>query len=220
MNLNIDSTQRTYRFWAPMYDLAHHVQTIWQDSEYRKIVAEKTQVKENDLVLDIGTGTGLTGLEILALEPNATVFGADISEEMLKKAYENIESREATGSFYLLNKNIEQMSFKDNTFDKIVSAYGFGGIPDKEKAFREIVRVGKNGSRIVMLEMCEPPEQMTVKRALHNYMVVPFIKRLWHFENSDLEGLFLKNNVEVEGSEYKGDLILGSSKLVYGTINK
>jgi predicted TPR repeat methyltransferase len=82
-----DDNRRLYAKWAPTYE------SVFVDREkyrYPKAVAEvfaETVPSQNIVtVVDIGTGTGLTGMYLTALRNNLTVDGIDISPEMLGEA--------------------------------------------------------------------------------------------------------------------------------------
>ncbi len=215
-----NNIQRTYRFWATIYDLAHHLQTLWRDSNYRLMVAKAVNLQAGDKVLDISTGTGLTGLAELLEERKIYVIGIDITYAMLQKAQANINSIGLTQNFVLINGDIEQLPYADNSFDVILSTYGIGGIDNRDAAFKEIVRVAKPNARIAAIEMCTPPESEGLKRNIHNYFVHPWIKLFWSFRDTDLNGLFQRYTISISGTEYLEELIFGSSILVYGRINK
>ena len=92
-----------------------------------KIIKENLDIKSNDILLDIGCGTGLSS------EFNCNVVGIDPSLELLKQ-----------------NKNIdkilakaEYIPFKNNVFDKVISITSMHNFNNIEKSIKEIKRVGK-----------------------------------------------------------------------------
>lgn len=101
----------------------------------------------NDVVLDVGSGTGEPGLTIATMLTGGKVIINDIAEDMVEIARENAERRGI--------KNIEtdtsdvcQLPFADNTFDAISCRFGFMFFPDMLLAAKEMVRVLKPGGRI------------------------------------------------------------------------
>ncbi|UOK42340.1 MULTISPECIES: class I SAM-dependent methyltransferase [Flavobacterium] len=104
-------------------------------------------VKNNDIVLDIATGTGEPGLTIASKLNGGKVILTDLAEDMLEIARENASLRGI--------KNIEtvvcdvcELPFPDNTFDAISCRFGFMFFPDMELAAKEMVRVLKPGGKI------------------------------------------------------------------------
>ena len=92
-----------------------------------KIIKENLNIKSDDILLDIGCGTGLSS------EFNCNVVGIDPSLESLKQ-----------------NKNIdkilakaEYIPFKNNVFDKVISITSMHNFNNIEKSIKEIKRVGK-----------------------------------------------------------------------------
>ena len=103
--------------------------------------------KENDIVLDIASGTGEPGLTIGTMLKGGKVVITDLSPNMLQIVAENAEKKGI--------KNIEihacdacELPFDDNTFDAISCRLGFMFFPDMLMAIKEMVRVLKPGGRI------------------------------------------------------------------------
>ena len=215
-----ESIRKLYSRWAPIYELAHHLQTIWTDSKYRNIVANIVDIQPGERVLDVSTGTGLTGLAALAKQPGAYVVGIDFTPAMLYPAQDNIKKNSAEGRFGIVTGDMENLPFANNSFDVIISTYGIGGIEDREKAFAEIVRVAKPDARIAAIEMISPPLEKGLKRMAHKYLVEPWIKRFWGFRDIELEKPFEKHGINIERTEYYDEFVLGSSKLAYAIVRK
>ena len=81
-----EDNKRLYAKWAATYD------TSFVDAKqyrYPKAISEVFDQVVTDSVsrvLDIGTGTGLTGMYLSRLRPNVVLDGMDISREMLEQA--------------------------------------------------------------------------------------------------------------------------------------
>ena len=80
-----DDNRRLYAAWAATYE------TSFVDAKqyrYPKAIAEvfNDVVGSVTRVLDIGTGTGLTGMYLTRLRPDVVIDGMDISPEMLAQA--------------------------------------------------------------------------------------------------------------------------------------
>ena len=105
------------------------------------------QIHENDVVLDIASGTGEPGLTIAGLAPHGRVTGFDIAENMLKTA------KEKAGELSISNFAVQQgdaceMPFQNNMFDKISCRMGLMFFPDMQMAANEMFRVLKPGGRM------------------------------------------------------------------------
>lgn len=81
-----EDNRRLYAKWASTYE-SEFVEK--KQYRYPKAIAEvfNEKVPRNALhVVDVGTGTGLTGTYLVAHRPEITVDGIDISSEMLEQA--------------------------------------------------------------------------------------------------------------------------------------
>lgn len=210
-------------YWkrASIYDFTHHLQTLWADNIHRKATVKHAYLKDNDEVLDVCTGTGLTAI-IAAKNYNVFVTGVDLSTRMLEYAECNIRKKNLSNKIKLVYADVENLyPLKDNSFDVILSAYGFGGVEDGSKAMKELVRVAKPNARISFAEMSEPPREFNIIwKILHKAVVEPWIIYKWNFRDLDLENLFLNNNISISGKKYYKNRILGSTTLIHGFIKK
>jgi len=100
------------------------------DSSYIKAFISSTDFNKNDLVLDVGTGTGVIAH---ALAPFVKeVIGLDISQDMLKHSNWN-------GNKYFIKRDIRDPIFYDNVFDKVTARLVFHHIVrDTQKAMNVI----------------------------------------------------------------------------------
>ena len=111
-----------YNLIAPGYDEQYGTeQRIKVD-----IIKENLNIKTNDLLLDVGCGTGISDF-------NCKVLGIDPSVELLKQ---NL------GNQTILAK-AENIPFKDNAFDKVISVTSMHNFDDIGNSIKEIKRVGK-----------------------------------------------------------------------------
>lgn len=144
MAMTTETVKRAYRRDAPIYDLVFGA--IFHPG--RKTAVEHLHCKPGDRILEVGVGTGLS----LGMYPNdVKVVGIDLSQHMLdrakvKAAEENYPQVEA-----LLQMDAQQMSFPDNSFDKVVAMYVASVVPDPKQMMKEIQRVVKPGGTIIFL---------------------------------------------------------------------
>ncbi len=77
---------------------------------------------------------------------NARIIGLDYSDDMLEKAatrFKDIKNIE------LIQGDVGNLRFEDNSFDMVLSMNGFHVFPDKKKAFSEVFRVLKPDGRFI-----------------------------------------------------------------------
>jgi arsenite methyltransferase len=100
-------------------------------------------IKKGDSVLDLGSGAGNDCFVARALVgESGTVTGIDFTDEMLKKAGENVKKLGYTNVAFVKG-DIEEMPLPGNTYDVVLSNCVLNLVPDKKKAFAEIFRVLK-----------------------------------------------------------------------------
>jgi SAM-dependent methyltransferase len=113
--------------------------------EWAQKVADAAQIQAGERVLDVACGTGTLAREV-APRTGATGFvtGLDPNAGMLEVAKQlapGVEWRQG---------NAESLPFADQTFDAVVSQFGFMFFDDRREAVRHAVRVLKPGGRLAI----------------------------------------------------------------------
>ena len=109
------------------------------------IPTEFAQIKEGDLVLDLGSGAGndcFVAREIIG--ESGKVIGIDMTEVMIDKSRENAEKLNFNNVEFRKG-DIEKIPVGGNRVDVVISNCVFNLVPDKAKAFCETYRVLKPG---------------------------------------------------------------------------
>jgi phosphatidylethanolamine/phosphatidyl-N-methylethanolamine N-methyltransferase len=141
--LDYKQITRAYAILSPMYDLLF--ERVFHPG--RVAAVELLGVKSNDLVLEVGIGTGLN----LPLYPqDCHLVGIDLSRPMLSKAEEKVKE------YGMNNVTIKQMDaskleFPDEHFDHVLATYVISAVPEPVQVLREIKRVCKKNGHIVIL---------------------------------------------------------------------
>jgi len=107
-------------------------------------------IKEGDSVLDLGSGAGFDCfLASKRVGKLGKVVGIDMTEEMIEKAKSNAK-RYKFGNVEFVLGDIEELPFKKESFDVVISNCVINLAPDKLKVFKEAYRVlKKNGKMYV-----------------------------------------------------------------------
>jgi ubiquinone/menaquinone biosynthesis C-methylase UbiE len=101
-------------------------------------------VSEDQVHLDIASGTGEPGLTVAARAPRGRVVLTDLSPAMLAAA------RRRAASLGLTNVETQEcaaddLPYKDNSFDSVSCRFGFMFFPDIPRAVAELTRVLRPG---------------------------------------------------------------------------
>lgn len=168
---------RIYAKRAKLYDLAHHLQTLWADGDHRRLVVEAARLVDDNVTLDVGCGTGLLSIGAAS---KIRVAGLDQSFEMLSAASSNVNRFHCRGRVGLVCGDACRMPFADSQFDVVMSVYGLGAIQELPSAFEEMWRVSKPRARLSLLEMTSPPgDSWLIRRAVHKKLVEPWVRHFW-----------------------------------------
>lgn len=143
-------------------------------------------------VLEVGIGTGANIPHYPSHIDSLT--GVDFSSGMLQHARERVAIGRFPYPVQLMEEDIQNLPFPDNTFDSIVATCVFCSVPDPVKGLMELKRVCKPTGRIYMLEHMRS-ENRWVGLAMD--LLNPLTVRLW---GSNINRETLKN---IEISELK-----------------
>ncbi len=114
-----------YKLTAKSYD-----ELYGQEQQIKlNIIKEALNIKNNDLLLDVGCGTGLSS------SLNCKVIGIDPSLELLKQNNNITE---------IILARAENIPFKNKIFDKVISVTSMHNFDNIGESIKEIKRVGKN----------------------------------------------------------------------------
>ena len=92
-----------------------------------EMIKQNFNIKKNDFLLDVGCGTGVSS------DFSCKVIGIDSSISLIQQ--NNNKNK--------ILARAENMPFKDNSFDKVISVTSLHNFEDIGKGIREIKRVGK-----------------------------------------------------------------------------
>jgi SAM-dependent methyltransferase len=110
-------------------------------------------VGEGDVVLDIGSGSGTDALIAWGLVgPRGRVIGLDMTAAMRDKLLRNAAALGAS-NLEVLAGNAEEIPLPDGSVDVVTSNGVLNLVPDKPRAFAEIVRVLKDGGRVQIADI-------------------------------------------------------------------
>ncbi len=80
-------------------------------------------IRNNSIVLDLGTGTGILGILLCGKTNLAKIYGIEVQENVAEMANRSIKLNNLENRFEIINDNIKNLEkyFKENSIDAIVS---------------------------------------------------------------------------------------------------
>jgi len=102
-------------------------------------------------VLDVGSGTGNTVLEIAQkVKPTGKAVGVDFTRQGIGRSRKKAKMLGLEGVAEFRLSDAEKLPFEDGIFDAVISECVVSLTPDKRQVLNEKVRVLKPGGRIIM----------------------------------------------------------------------
>jgi ubiquinone/menaquinone biosynthesis C-methylase UbiE/uncharacterized protein YbaR (Trm112 family) len=108
------------------------------------------EIPENARVLEVSVGTGAN---LRYFPPGAELYGLDLSWGMLKRCRKNLLRWKRTAA--LFHGEAERLPFADAGFDVVFHVGGINFFNDKVRAIREMIRVARPGTKIVVVDETE-----------------------------------------------------------------
>jgi phosphatidylethanolamine/phosphatidyl-N-methylethanolamine N-methyltransferase len=140
--MQVDAIERTYRRWAPVYDLAFgHI------TNGGRVLAARHANAAGGSVLEVGIGTGLA-LDTYA--PSVQVTGIDLSEPMLAEARLRVKKKALRNVVGLHQMDAREMALPDAAFDHVAAMHIMSVVPEPERVLDEMVRVCRPGGSVMI----------------------------------------------------------------------
>jgi SAM-dependent methyltransferase len=179
---------------------------------YSKIASMASEVKREDVVLDIGCGVGRTAKDLTHLCD--FVVGMDFSPAMVQKAREIVADVDHVISFQVMEEasirtckihsfgmwqktdfiigDVLWIPYNDETFGCVLAVNLFDRVPHPERAIIEISRVLKSNGSFIATDPYDWDEDYTPRRSIEG-------KRLW-LEKDDILNKLRNHGFTIEDS--------------------
>ncbi len=140
--MQVDAIQKSYRRWAPVYDL-----TFGRITQGGRVLAAAHVNAQGGSVLEVGIGTGLA-LDYYAA--HVRVIGIDLSAEMLREAETKARKQRLTNLVGLHQMDARQIAFPDASFDHVAAMHVMSVVPEPETVLAEMARVVRPGGSVMI----------------------------------------------------------------------
>jgi len=135
--------ERAYARWAPIYDVL--CGPVFLNG--RRAAANAAR-EVGGRILEIGVGTGLSFDDY---DASTEITGIDMSEPMIARARERLDSGRYPHVKDLQVMDAHAMTFPDATFDCVVGQFVITLVEDPERVLSECARVVKPGGQIILV---------------------------------------------------------------------
>lgn len=128
---------------AHSYDLLNHRLSLGIDYIWRNAAIKLLKPYKPASILDVATGTGDFAIKAAKELSPETVVGIDISEGMMRIGQNKVKKEGLHDIIGFRKEDCEALSFKDNTFDAIITAFGIRNFQNLDICLKEMCRVVK-----------------------------------------------------------------------------
>ena len=201
------------------YDFMNRLISFGLDSRWRRKTIKPHE--DNKLVLDICSGTGDMAKELL-WRPGFDGFMVlgDFSPEMHKLAKQKLRGHD---NICFVNCDAENLPFKDNTYDGIISGYSLRNLGNLSKFGLEIERVLDKSGQASILDMAHPPNKILAGLFhIYFYKFVPWFSKYFTSKKYAYRYLPVSLRTFLKQPEVllniKGEKLAGEYKNVFGGI--
>lgn len=174
-----EQVERMFNNIAPTYDAFNHCMSWNIDKGWRRKAVRQLAPFEPRDILDVATGTGdFAILQAQELHPRSIV-GIDISEGMMDVGRRKVKAANLDNAITFKKDDCMALSFANDTFDAVTSAFGIRNFPDLDRGLREMYRVLRKGGHASIVEMATPirfPMKQLFK--IYSHTVLPTYGKL------------------------------------------
>lgn len=171
-------------------------------------------IKDGDKVFDGGCANGYGAFRQFESRPTIQITGIDYAEAMIKFAREVKDKKFKNKPIEFSVGDVMCPKFTDSSFDIAYTTRVIINLPnweDQKKAIKELVRIVKNGGKVVLLEAFWEPlillNSLRALKALPNLEMHDF-NRYLHF--SKLESFLKNEGLVFEKKDFSSIYYLGS----------
>ncbi len=141
--------QKMFAGISQRYDFLNSFLSFRRDRYWRRFAASKLP---SGLIIDVCSGTGDVAVEV---SNKSDVIATDFCQEMLQLCTRKLNDQDIS-NVSCVQSDAENLSFKDETFNGAIVAFGIRNVADIKKALSEMNRVVKKDGKVIILEFSQP----------------------------------------------------------------
>lgn len=175
-------------------------------------IARGAYLNSNSRILEIGTSTGFTAIELAKLV-KCHITAVDVNEESLQEAKRRAKAEGVLEHINFVVQDASQLDYQDQQFDMVFCGNVTSYLNNKSRCLQEFIRVLKPHGFIAAIPMYylnEPPKEIVaqVSDAINHNITIQYKKDWVNFFNIAPLSLFLCEN-------YKFDFITNSEVNIF-----
>ena len=165
--------QNVFSRVAVNYDNMNDFMSLGMHRLWKKRFVEIIDCKNNEKILDVGSGSGDIAFEITKTKIPVNLNLLDLNEEMLKEGKKRFKNKK---NIKFIIGNGENLKLKSNYFDKYAIAFCLRNITNFVLSIKEAHRVLKPGGKYCCLEFSSPKSSlMSHTYKVYKSNILPFL---------------------------------------------
>ena len=120
-------------------------------------------------VLDLGCGPADIAIRLASGLSEVKITAIDASKNMIKAATENVTKAKLNNRISLLVGYVPGLPLQSNSFDAIISNSLLHHLPNPMALWEEIIRLGKSGAAIFIMDLLRPGSPEAAKEIVEKY---------------------------------------------------
>ncbi len=165
--------QNVFSSVAANYDKMNDLMSLGMHRLWKKRFLEVADIKHNEIILDVGSGTGDIAFELMKKKLSTKLYLLDLNKEMLDEGMKRFKGQK---NINFVLGNAESLNFSENYFDKYLISFCLRNVTKYELSIKEAHRVLKPGGKYCCLEFSSPKSSLiSYSYQLYKSKVLPFL---------------------------------------------
>ena len=162
---------------------------------------EKINIKNNDVILDIGCGGGRTVNRLASIATEGKTYGIDYSLDCVEWSKNCNEKFIKDGNVEISHASVEKIPFENEKFDIVSAVETIYFWPNLIESFKEVKRVLKASGKLIII--CEMYSSENFKERNEEFVKISDMKIHTPEELKDILEKAGYNNITIELMEEK-----------------